>query len=1045
VIAYFVRHPTAANLLMLIIILLGLLGMMSLNREVFPEFTPNMVNVQVIYKGASAEEVEETICQRIEEEIEGIEGIERVESTAREGIGMVTVEVFDGYDVAEVLKDVENAVDQIDNFPIDTEEPVMWEVEREDRVGSLTLWAEKMPDKDLLALADQIKSELLLLDEVSLVEVTGFAEHQIRVEVYQDALLGLGLTIGDVAREIREQSVDLPAGSVETEEREIKIRVVDQRRWAEDFRDLIVHVSPAGAEIPLRAVAEVRDIFEDDWDLTTFTTPPPYQGRRCVNLEILKTDQQDTIRVANAVKRFVAERQASLPPGVTLTSWGDWSFYVRDRLGMLITNGLWGFVLVFFTLWLLLNLRLSIWVAVGIPISFMGTLWLMYQTDMSLNMITMFSLILAVGIIVDDAIVIGENIFAHYSHGKPPTQAAIDGTKEVGLGVIASMLTTVAIFMPLMTMKGDIGKVLRVMPFGVITALSVSLVEAFLILPHHLSHSLGKIPEKQHRVRAAINRFVTWVIRHVYGPALDWSVRRPLFPVAAAIMLLLISLGLLLSGRLKFQLFPELDGDFLVAQIELPRGTNLERTRQIVERTEKALKAVDDHFRPMQPNQQRLIRYVSTSFGSIREMRPSPSGTETGSHVAQVMVELLGADQRTVCCDDVLHLWRSTVGEVSDVVRMTFEQMQVTPGGKAVEIQLRGRDLDELKKASLMLRDKIATYPGIRNLTDDLQPGKQERHVRLKPVARPLGITSASLAAQLRDAFWGSIAEEFQRGRDTFEVEVLLAPDDRRSLTDLDDFKVRTPTGEMIPFHQVATVEPVRGYSQIVRVDRQRTITVTADLDTSKGNATEIMIDLKENFFPRFLKDNPRVTINLEGQSKETQKTGNSVKRGFLIGLAMIFILLSFVFKSYAEPLIVMAAIPFGLIGAVCGHILMGIEWTMPSTIGFVSLAGIVVNDSIVLVHFVKVRLAEGKSVLDAVHQAGMGRFRPVLLTSATTVAGLLPMMLETSLQAQFLIPMAVSIAFGLMFATVLILLLVPCLYVGLSRLGWTQRIVAKP
>lgn len=1067
-IGYFVRHPTAANLLMLIIILLGVLGVVSLNREVFPEFASEHIAVRVIYKGASAEEVEETICGRIEEEVEGVEGIERTTSTARESVALVTIEVADGYAVGDVIKDVENAVDQIDNFPADVERPVIWHWEQLDRVCSVTVWADGMSEKDLAAFADTIESELLELDEVSLIDKTGFSEHQIRIEVRQQDLLAHGLTIYDVAREVRSQSIDLPAGSVETGQREIKIRVTDQRRWAEDFRDLAVQVGlpraaslgtaipeenpaavqaaartagrltsgpgPVGAKIPLRAVATVRDTFEDEWSLSTF------QGRRCVNLEIRKPRSEDTISVHDAVHAYVTDRQESLPPGVRLTLWGDWSFYVKDRLGMLVENGILGFVLVFFTLWALLHYRLAIWVAVGIPISFLGTLFLMDQTHMSLNMITMFSLILALGIIVDDAIVLGENIFAHYARGKSPDRAAVDGVREVAIGVIASMLTTVAIFMPLLTMEGDIGKILRVMPIAVITALSVSLVEGFFVLPNHLRHSLGKIPERPTRIRAAINRGVEWFARRVYGPVLQWSARRPLIPVAAVIMLFMVSLGMLVGGRLKFQLFPELDGDFIVGQIELQAGTDLAQTRQIVRTIEKAVQRVGEDLGP-QPGGQPLIKHVSTAVGFSRTMGRSPSQPETGSHIAQVFVELLDADRRTANSDQILQDWRKEVGDVADAVSLTFEQMQVTPGGKPVDIQLRGKDLRELQRASHQLQEQVKTYPGIRNVTDNLRPGKQEIRVQLKPVGRPLGITSAALATQLREAFWGSIAQEFQRGPDTFEVEVLFAPGDRHSRADLDDFKVRTPDGQMVPFHEVATTTTDRGFTQIVRVDGVRTVSVTADLDTSEGNSREIMQDLGENFFPDFRRQFPGVSINLEGQSKETEKTARSVQRGFLIGLCIIFLLLSFVFKSYVEPLIVMAAIPFGLVGAVAGHLLLGLDWTMPSTIGFVSLAGIVVNDSIVLVTFIKLRLAEGMTVAEAIYQAGMQRFRPVFLTSATTVAGLLPMMIETSLQAQFLIPMAVSISFGLMFATVLVLLLVPCLYSILARLGWSQKV----
>jgi len=1047
VISYFVRHQTAANLLMLVFILVGLLGLRGLHREVFPEFSSDFINIQVVYRGASADEVEQTICRRIEEELESIEGIEEVVSTARENLAYLVIEVTDGYDVSEVLDDVENAVDQIDTFPEDAEDPVVWQFDSVDSVCTVTLWADRMHTKDLVALAEQIRREMLDLDGVSLVKLSGFSEHQIRIEVREEELLAHGLSIADVAREIQTQSLDLPTGSVETRQREIKVRVTDQRYWAEDFRDLTVKVSPAGARIPLRAVATVTDTFRDEWVQSTFldTREAGVQNRgdrggRCVNLEVQKTGAEDTISVSNVVRRFVDQRRLSLPNGVHLTMWGDWSFYVKDRLGMLLKNGILGFILVFLTLWLMLHVRLSGWVAAGIPISFMGTLFVMQQVGMTLNMITMFSLILALGIIVDDAIVIGENIFAHYSRGKSPAEAAVAGVREVALGVIASMATTVAVFIPLMGMTGQIGKVLRVMPLGVIVALAVSLAEAFLILPNHLKHSLARISDKPTRVRAAIDRAVAWVTGKVYGPLIVASARRPLMPLAVVVMLLLISVGLLRGGRLKFQLFPELDGDFLVAQIELPNGATLEQTRQVARRVEEALARVEKKL-PPQPDGKKLIPYVSTSYGFVRVLGDRPEQPETGSHLAQVIVELLRADLRTARCDDILAAWAEETGEVPDVVRLTFDQLQVTPGGKPVDIQLRGNDWSELQAASLELQQQVKTYPGVYNVTDNLRPGKEEIRVRLKPGGRHLGITSWSLAAQLRAAFWGSTAEEFQRGIDNVEVEVRFAPGDRFSLADLDDFKLFTPDGRMVPFHEVAEARAYRGLSQIVRVDGHRSVSVTADLDTSRGNAAEIMSDLESNFFAQLVVRHPGVRIYLEGQRKETSETMGSVLRGFAIGLCIIYLLLSFVFKSYVEPLIVMGAIPFALVGAVVGHLLLGLDWTMPSTVGFVSLSGIVVNDSIVLVAFIKLRLTESMDLIKALHTAGMQRFRPVLLTSATTIAGLLPIILETSLQAQILIPMAVSISFGLMFSTVLVLVLVPSEYGLLAWLGWTQKI----
>lgn len=1028
-IAYFTRHPTAANLLMLIIILGGILGMTGMNRAVFPEFDADIIKVQVVYKGATAEEVEENVCSIIEEAVEGIEGIERVTSAAREGLARVTIEVQDGAETAEVLDDVRDAVELITTLPDDAEDPVVAEVERKDNVIVLSLGGpDEMSEKDLLALAESVKDELLRLDEVSLVELQGFSEHRIRIAVRDRALRSFGLSIPSLAERIRNQSLDLPAGSVETDEREIKIRVVDQRRWAEEFRALPVVTDSTGAQVPLGNLAEITDTFEDEWSRARFN------GKRAVNLQVNKSEDEDTLEVARAVRAYADAKRPTLPKGVVLHAWGDWSKPVKERLGMLVKNGCQGFVLVFLTLWFFLNLRLSFWVALGIPISFLGTLYVMDVSGMTLNMITMFSLILALGIIVDDAIIIGENVYTHYGKGINSSQAATRGAGEVAVGVISSMLTTVAIFLPLITMRGEIGKVLRVLPLGVIAALSVSLIEGFLIMPNHLSHSLRGGAPTPNRLRAGIDRGVKWCIQRLYGPTIDWCVRHRAVPIALIVALWLLSVGQIAGGRLNFTPFPKVDGDFLVAKILLPRGTDFDRTRDISDRVEGALAEVNRHFKPSQPRGTDLILHHSTHFGV-------ELGTdEVGSHVATVTVELLGSETRTVKCDEILNHWRSTVGDVPDVVSLTFDQMQVTPGGKAIELQLVGADLKSLQKASWKIQDKIKTYPGVRNLSDDLRAGKEEVRVRLKDDARALDLTASSVARQLRASFWGDESQEFQRGSDNVTVEVVLNPKDRRSLTNLEEFEVRTPAGDAVAFHEVASVSLERGYSKIVRIDGRRTVTISADVDPAEGNATKIVDDLKGNFFPSFLEQHRAVSLNLEGQSKETGKTLESVVKGFSLGIILIFLLLSFVFRSYVEPLIVMAAIPFGLVGAIWGHILLGFDWTMPSLIGFVSLSGIVVNDSIVLVEFIKIRRREGLAPLAAIMEAGRNRFRAVFLTSATTVAGLLPLLAERSMQAQFLKPMAISIAFGLMFSTVTVLLMIPALYSVLSVLGLAEQ-----
>ncbi|MBN4049826.1 efflux RND transporter permease subunit [bacterium AH-315-M10] len=1012
----FAHHPTAANLLMLAIVLLGLLGAMQMNRQVFPEFDPGFVAVRVVYRGASAEDVEERVCQLIEQAVEGIEGVERTRSTSREGVCEMRVTVADGHAPGEVMRDIQNAVDQIDNFPENAEDPLIWEVKKQAPVLTVSMIAE-MPDKDLLALAEQLKDELMALDGVSQVNLQGFSQHQIKVEVDREQLEAHKLTIHDVARQIQNQSLDLPAGSVETDERELNIRILDQRRFASAFRKVTIISSSGGARVPLGAIAKVRDSFEAPWQRARFNRKP------CVNLEVTKTQSEDTISIAETIQEFLARRQQTLPPGVELVAWGDWSKPVKERLMMLIENGAIGFVLVFLVLWTFLNFRLAFWVALGIPVSFMGTLFILDSLGMTLDMVSMFSLIIALGIVVDDAIVLGENVYAHHGRGKPALLAAVDGTRQVSVGVMASMLTTIAVFFPLMTMKGEIGKVLRVMPFGVIAALSVSLLEGFLVLPHHLAHSLPDEPSPPNRLRAAIDRGLAWFIEVVYGRTLAWCVTHRAITISCVVSLLLISVGQLAGGRLNFTPFPKVDGDVVVCRILLPHGTPPGRTAKVVARVEAALDTVNAHFKSQQPGGQDLLLYSSTVFGFNRE------ADEAGSHVATIAVELLGADVRKTTCDQMMNRWREAVGEVADVVSVTYAQLQVTPGGKAIEIQLVGKQLSDLKLSSVALQNKLREYPGIRNLTDDLRPGNQELRVQLKPSAISLGISSASLAQQLRAAFWGDPAQEFQRGGDSVEVRVRLDPRHRRSIADLEAFKVLTPTGQQVPLLEVADLALRRGYGKIVRVDGRRTVSISADVDPEQGNADKILASLERNYFSGFLGEHPGISLSLEGQRKDTGKTRDSVLRGFAIGLAVVYLLLALIFKSYVEPLIVMAAIPFGLIGAIWGHKLMGLDWTMPSMVGFVSLAGIVVNDSIVLLEFIKRELAAGAGLHDSILQGCKDRFRAVFLTSATTVAGLTPILLEKSMQAQFLIPMACSIAFGMLFATVLVLLLVPTLY----------------
>jgi multidrug efflux pump subunit AcrB len=701
------------------------------------------------------------------------------------------------------------------------------------------------------------------------------------------------------------------------------------------------------------------------------------------------------------------------PPDVKFTITWNISEVVRDRLNLLTVNGAQGLALVFLTMWLFFSFRFSFWVAMGLPVSFLGAIFGMQLIGFTLNMLTMVGLLIAVGLLMDDAIVISENVATHLKKGKSPLDAAVDGVTEVRAGVVSSFLTTLFIFGSLaMLIEGDIGKVLWVMPVVLILTLSVSMVEAFFILPNHLAHSLkGMSEDTGGRFRQGLEKF----IENLMG---------------LTITVFLISLGMIAGGFLKIEAFPDIEGDVLQARILLPQGTPLTRTEAIVERVVNGLKKVNTQFIPLQPKNQSLVKNINIQFSM------NIDAFESGPHVATVTADLLGAEKRNAAMNDVASRWRKEVGVVPDVINITYKEPVYGPAGLAIDIRLKGEDLDRLKQASLELMDWLNSYEGVLDLNDDLRPGKPEIRVRLKKGAMRLGVDAASIANQLRSAFHGKEAGNIQVGAESYEVDVRLAPWDQNSLGDLEYYYVTAKSGKQIPLGSIATLEQSRGYARIQRIDSVRTVTIRGDVDITTTNAAEIIAETRARFLPQLKKRYPEVNITLEGQAKETERSMGSMRKAFLVGIFGIFVLLSFQFKSYIEPLVVMAVIPLALIGVIWGHILMGLDLSMPSIMGFVSLAGVVVNDSILLVTFMKIRMSEGQNSSESAKIASRQRFRAVLLTSLTTVMGLVPLLSERSLQAQFLIPLAASIVFGIIASTFLVLIVVPVLYTILEDLG---------
>ncbi len=1027
-IEYLARHRTAANLLMLIILVIGATALPSMRRETFPDFASTTLTITVPYPGASASEVEEAIVQRIEDELDGVVGVEEIKGSAQENVASVTVEMKPDYELVTFQADVEAAIAAINDFPADAEDPVIKRSGDTQAVVSIAVTG-PMPDTDLHAYCRQLERELVMLPEVSLVEVTGFSDHEIQVRLNNTAILQYGLTVKDVADAINRQSVDAPVGSIGNAEGEVLLRIADQRRTASEYEDLVVLGAEGGAEVRLGDVATVTTGFETAEEKVLF------DGKRAGLLRITKTSDEDSLRILEAVQGFLETKAHTKPPGVEFHLTQDATSVVKDRLRLLIVNGYQGLILVFVTLWLFLNWRLAIWVAAGLPVSFLGAFFVMNLIGYSLNMITMLGLLLALGLLMDDGIVLAENVAAHLARGKSGVQAAIDGVREVASGVLSSFTTTICVFLPMAFLEGNIGRILLVLPVVLIVVLAVSLVEAFMVLPNHLGHTLqGHENEVPSRFRRAFDRGFDRVREQGLGRAIDFAVRWRYATVAAVVSTFLVAIGLLTGGVLKFQGFPDIDGDTAQAKILLPAGTSLQQTEEVVQRLTDALERTGASLDPRQPEGQSLVQHVSTLYNT------NTDAGESGPHVATISVDLLSAEVRDASLDELFATWSEEAGILSDAISVTFSEPTIGPSGRPIEIRVQGQDLERLEQASQRVQQFFAQYAGVSELTDDLRPGKPEVRIRLRQGATTANINTSLLVGQLRAAFQGQTARQVQHAGEQYAVDVALAQPDASDLTDLEYFQLEVG-GRTVPLGAIATFEYSRGWSKISRVDRRRTVTVTGDVDTGVANVAELIRAFEAELLPQLREEFADLSISVEGESAESATTMRSMMSGLALGLFGVFTLLSFQFRSYAEPLIVMVAIPLALIGVIFGHVLMDTTLSMPSLLGFVSLAGIVVNDSILLVEFIKNGVRNGEDAVAAARAASRLRFRAILLTSLTTVAGLLPLMAERSLQAQVLIPMAISIVFGILASTVLVLILVPSMYAILADFGLTAAV----
>ncbi|GIU54195.1 efflux RND transporter permease subunit [Shewanella sp. KT0246] len=1026
---FFTRHPTIANLMMLAFFVVGLSSIGKIKRETFPEFSPPYIIASVVYPGASPAEVEESLCLRMEDAIDGLSDIEETKCDAQEGFASLTVKLTGDADMGRSLVDIQTEINAIKDFPSQIDPPTVKELDWAEPVVDIAIAADaSLPH--LKSYAEDLKRRLKIDAGVNLVTVSGFSDHQIRVELNEADIRRLGLTVAEVADKVGRQNVQMPAGSVELSDKNLLIRFDERQITPDNLGKIIVSSNPEGGVVRLRDIAKIEDLFELEEEHTIFN------GKAAAVLKVQKNKADDALRIKERVTEFVAQEQLVAPDGVTLTLTNDMSSLLQDRLSMLLKNGWQGIILVFFSMWLFFSLRYSFWVSAGLPVAFMGGLFLMWVFGVSINIMSLVGLLMAIGIMMDDAIVIAESVAAHVEKGLPINEAVTQGVKKVAPGVFSSFLTTVFIFGSLLWLDGQMGDVLSVVPLVLIMVLSVSLIEAFLILPNHLSHSLKS--NKQEKPPLKFKRVFLEKFEHFRNnnlvEAVTFVVKWRYASLGATLGLLFVSIALVAGGAVKFVGFPELDGDIAEARIILPPGSTLAQTKQVVEKLVASANKVGDRYTKENQEDSNLIRYITEQYNM------NADAGESGPHVATVRLDLLSAETRESLIDDFIRDWRLESGDIAEPLSLVFKQPSMGPAGRDVEVRLQHDELDLLKMASVDLQSYLSQFSGVNGILDDMRPGKEEVLVKLRDGAENFGVDGEMIASQLRAAYFGQTADDVQAGPENIEIQVRLNKQQAGNLQALANFPIMLSDGSQLPLNAVATLNYERSYVRIQRIESQRTVTVMADIDNAKANGSEIVSKVRNEYANELREKYPGLRVDYEGAAKETAKTGASFMQGFIIGLFGLFAILSFQFRSYLEPFVVMLAIPLALIGVFWGHLLTGHSLSMPSILGFVSLAGIVVNDSILLVQYIRHHVDIGDDIQEAVVKASRDRFRAVFLTSLTTAAGLLPLLMETSLQAQVVKPIVISIVFGIFTSTLLVLFIIPSAYAVLADFNLVHK-----
>ncbi len=1037
-IAWFAANHVAANLLMLLIVAAGLISAVTIRKEMQPKFEIDFVRVAVPYPGAAPEEVEEGVVIKIEEAIEDVPGIKRIIGTAEEGAGEVTVEVDPDEDVDRVLNDIKIRVDSISTFPELAENPTVYKTEFRNPVILIAIYGD-LDQFERKRLGQETRDDLLRRPDINDVIFFGDRPYEISINVSEFTLRKFGLTMTEVANAVRNTSIDLPGGTIKTDGGDIRLRTKGQAYTGQQYADIVLRTFADGTRLTLGEVAEISDAFEET------TSYGRYNGKRTATLQITAGSQQNEIKTAEAVKQYVAERNERLPPGVQMDTWIDLSYYLKGRLELMTDNIISGALLVFIVLSLFLRMKVAFWVIVGLPITFLGALWLMPLWPVTINTISLFGFIMVLGIVVDDAIIIGESVYTKIRADGHSLDNVILGANRVAIPATFGVLTTIAAFAPLLFVGPPAGAFFEAMGFVVVLCLLFSLVESKLILPAHLVHA--KIPDideddlfhpqRKIALRERVPRFFLKIQRHVqhglmavinkaYRPTLEVAVDNRGVTLSIFLALLIVTFGMIGGGMTRLVFFPDIPQDFVQVRLQMQAGSSPEARDSAISTVERALLTMNEEYVAEHPGEPPMITNIGV--------------WTTGATGGEMFAEFPRDTGRELTSNMIVNQWRERVGEIPGVKELTFSNAGRIGGGPTLGFRLSGDNYAQMEAAAEELQAKLATYEGVYDINNSYAAGSDELKLRIKPQAEALGLSMQSLGQQVRQAFFGEEAQRIQRGKDEVKVMVRYPREERRSIADLENMRIRTPQGDEVPFNDVAEVEFGKSYSTIRRLNRSRTVTVSAEIDKATLEPGVVIGDILEDFAPELRERYPSLAFELEGQSVDQQKLFVKLGIAALAALFLIYALIAIPLHSYGQPLIIMSVIPFGIIGAVVGHIVMGKAISMFSIFGLIALSGVVVNDSLIMVDFINKARLRGVPARQAVIDSGTQRFRAIILTSFTTAAGLLPILLETSTQAQFVVPTAISISFGIVFATVITLFLIPALYLLQIDVGRRSR-----